>query len=295
MTVPSPFVRRHWLAREIRRLRHEHACSGDQLAEAAGIPRHQLRDLENGRKGPDIDVVAAVCDYLSVGSRRREEIMHAAADGWSVGWWEACAARMGHRQARYADLESGTQAIEEYALGLIPGLLQTADFASARMRSDPARQTADFDPDAAVAARAHRQRLLLAESGPRYDLVLDEFAVRRCAADPAVVAAQLRHIADLCARHPSITVRILPIDAPIKGHRAPRSAYSIYRYRDEHGTLAVAVDTLTTDLVLTELADVDAYLSLHSRLKAAALTPRASMQMLATIAPRLCPTEGAAA
>jgi hypothetical protein len=221
--------------------------------------------------------------------------MEAAADGRSAGWWETDAVRMGQRQARYADLESGTDAIEEYALGLIPGLLQTAAFASARMRNDPGRLNADFDPDAAVAARAHRQCLLLGDPGTRYDLVLDEFAVRRRAAEPTVVAAQLRHIVALCARHPSITVRILPIDASITGHSAPRSAYSIYRYRDGHGTFAVAVDTLTTDLVLTEPADVDAYRSLHSRLKAAALTPRTSMQMLDTIAQRLYPREGAAA
>lgn len=292
MTVPSPYVRRRWLAREIRNLRREHGCTGEELADAVGCHRNQISLLENAHRGPDIDLVAGICEFLQVGKLRREQVMSAAADGWSIGWWEANAAAMGRRQALYADLESGTDHIDEYALPLPPGLLQTSEFTAARMRSDPARQPRDFDPAAATAARARRQRLLLAPGGPRYELVLDEFAVRRCAAEPAIVAAQLRHIVAVCGAHPSIKVRILPIDATIKGHSAPRSAYSIYRYRDEHATLAVAADTLTTDLVLTETEQIDTYRELHSRLKVAALTPDDSLAMLSAVADRLDPNGG---
>lgn len=165
-------------------------------------------------------------------------------------------------------------------------------FADARARSDPARHPQDFDPDIAVAARSRRQQQLLAPGGPCYELVLDELAVRRNAAEPSVVAAQLRHIAALCAAHPSISVRVLPVDATIKSHSAPRSAYSIYRYRDEHATLAAAVDTLTSDLVFTEPSQVEPYRELHSRLRAATLTPSASSAMLVTAADRIDPAGG---
>lgn len=282
-------MRRHWLARQIRGLRGEHELSSEQLAYAVGFHRNQVSMLENGRRGPDIDLVAGICEYLQVGPRRREQIMAAAADGWSIGWWEANAAAMGRRQAQAADLESGTDAIDEYEISLIPGLLQTPAFAAARTRSDPARNPPDFDPAAAVAARAFRQQLLLGPEGPRYEVVLDEFAVRRSAAEPVIVAAQLRHIIAMCTTHPSVTVRILPIDATIKGHSAPRSAYCIYRYRDEHATLAMAASTLDTDLVHTQPDKIDTYRELHSRLKAAALTLDASITMLTTVAQQLDP------
>ncbi|GAA3742228.1 helix-turn-helix transcriptional regulator [Plantactinospora mayteni] len=293
MTGPSPFVRRRWLGQEIRRLRAEHDMSAEQLARALGFPRQQLSALENGHRGPDIDLVDGICDYLRVGAKRREEIIAAATDGWAIGWWEPDAAKMGHRQARYADLESGTQSISEYALALIPGLLQTPEFTDARNRADPARQPDTFDPMTSVRARTRRQQLLLAPSGPVYDLVLDEIAVRRCAAEPPIVAAQLRHIADLCATHQNISVRVLPVDAAIKGHSAPRSAYSLYRYRDANATFAVAVDTLTSDLVLTMPDEVDAYRQLHSRLKVVTLTPEASLRMLQDVAEQLGRKEGA--
>jgi hypothetical protein len=250
--------------------------------------------VENAHLGPDIDLVSGICDYLQVGPKRRDDIISAATDGWARGWWEPLADQMGQRQARYADLESGTDAISEYAL-LIPGVLQTKEFADARIRSDPGRQPEQVDPVVAVAARTRRQQLLLDADGPRYDVVIDECAIRRYAADQSVVAGQIRHIIGVCRMHKSVTVRILPVSAMIKGHSAPRSAYSIYRYRDRHATLAVAVDTLTTDLVFTTPTEIDAYRQLHSRLKAASLSPEESLVMLGAVAEQLSSIEGVAA
>ncbi|MEV7989513.1 helix-turn-helix transcriptional regulator [Micromonospora sp. NPDC085948] len=285
MTRPSPYVRRKWLGREIKRLRDEHGMSAEPLARAVGFSRQQLSALENGHLGPDIDLVSAICDYLTVGAKRRTAIMDAATDGWARGWWMADAERMGVRQATYADLESGAKTITEYALALFPGLLQTPAFADARLRSEPARHGEAFDPTAAVAARAHRQQLLLSAGGPRYDVVLDEIAIRRCAAEASIVADQLQHIIAVCAAHPTtVTVQVLPIGISIKGHSAYKSAYSIYRYRDTPDCLAVAVDTLTNDLIHTEPEEVRPYLSLHSRLKTAALTPEMSIGLLRAVA-----------
>ncbi|MGC4851875.1 helix-turn-helix domain-containing protein [Micromonospora sp. DT4] len=295
MTRPSPYVRRQWLGREIRRLRDEHGISAEPLARAVGFPRQQLSALENGRVGPDIDMVSAICDYLAVGVNRRTAIMDAAADGWARGWWMADAQRMGVRQATYADLESGARTITEYALALIPGLLQTAAFADARLRSEPARHAETFDPAAAVAARTQRQQLLLAPDGPQYEVVLDEIAIRRRAAESHIVAEQLRHIINVCATHPTVTVRVLPIDVPMKGHSAYRSAYSIYRYRHTPSSLAVAVDTLTNDVIYTDSDEIQPYLSLHSRLKAASLAPDLSIQLLRAAAQDMSPIEGAPA
>ena len=65
MNRPSPYVRRKWLGREIRRLREEHGVTGESIARAVGFPRQQLSALENGHLGPDIDLVAGICAYLT--------------------------------------------------------------------------------------------------------------------------------------------------------------------------------------------------------------------------------------
>ncbi|MDG4795171.1 helix-turn-helix transcriptional regulator [Micromonospora sp. WMMD1082] len=293
MTRPSPYVRRRWLGREIRRLREEHGVRGDALARAVGFSRQQLSALENGHLGPDIDLVSGICDYLAVGANRRTAIMDAAADGWTRGWWMANPDQMGLRQVTYADLESGASVINEFSM-LVPGLLQTPAFSNARLRSDLS-QNDKFDPDAAVAARAHRQRLLLAAGGPqRYEAIIDETAVRRDAADPIVAAEQFRHIVTICETHRSVIVRVLPMGASVRNCSSPKSAYSIYRYgdpQDPQGLQAVAVDTLTRDLIFTDADEVDPYISMHSRLRAAALSIDSSMRLLREIAEKLSPME----
>ncbi|MBX7268862.1 helix-turn-helix transcriptional regulator [Micromonospora sp. Llam7] len=292
MTRPSPYVRRRWLGCEIRRLREEHGMQGDRLASAVGFSRQQLSALENGHLGPDIDLVSGICDYLAVGAKRRTAIMDAAADGWARGWWMEHADQMGVRQATYADLESGAKVITEYTL-LVPGLLQTAEFSNARLRSDPGRHNDKFDPDAAVAARAYRQKLLLAVGGPEYEAIIDEVAIRRCAADPTIVADQFRHIVTVCEKHRSVTVRVLSMHAAIRDHSSPKSAYSIYRYGDPQRSRAVAVDTLTRDLIFTDPDEVDQYVSLQGRLKSKALSRESSMRLLRETAEHLSPVKGA--
>ncbi|WP_231394909.1 helix-turn-helix transcriptional regulator [Micromonospora sp. CNB394] len=53
MNRPSPYVRRKWLGREIRRLREEHDVTSESIARALGFPRQQISALENGHLGPD--------------------------------------------------------------------------------------------------------------------------------------------------------------------------------------------------------------------------------------------------
>ncbi|MFD6635187.1 Scr1 family TA system antitoxin-like transcriptional regulator [Micromonospora tulbaghiae] len=110
----------------------------------------------------------------------------------------------------------------EFAISLIPGLLQSPAYAAARLRSEPVRHADGFDPAPAVAARARRQSLVLVAGGPRYEAVIGESAIRRRAADPVVVAEQLRHVIARCTNHPSsVAVQVLPSDASITSHSAP--------------------------------------------------------------------------
>jgi hypothetical protein len=133
-------------------------------------------------------------------------------------------------------------------------------------------------------ARAARQRLLERPGGPAYEVIIDELAVRRFAAPPPVVAAQLRHLVEVGRNRKKVTIRVLPLAAPIFGHAVPRSAFFTYRYPDPGDPVVVAVDTVTSDLVLTEANEVKYYLALYERLQEAALSPADSLDFLAAVA-----------
>lgn len=288
----SPHVRRRRLAMELIRLREEHDYSADRIATAIGVTRQRISRVENGHVRPDLDEVMRILDVLNVGEKRWAQIMTIAREAQERGWWEKFADQMGPRQALYANLEAGAHHICEYQMALLPGLLQRPEYTAERIRIDKADWSAQFDPARALEARAGRQRLLERPGGPTYEVVIDELAVRRPAAPPSIVGTQLAHLLNLSVTAKKITIRVLPMSATIFGYAVPKSAFSVYRYPDPGDPVVVAVDTVTSDLVLTQPADVAHYVTLYERLHDAALSPADSRTFLTTITQSLTAQTG---
>ncbi|RAY12878.1 hypothetical protein DPM19_22960 [Actinomadura craniellae] len=92
---------------------------------------------------------------------------------------------------------------------LIPGLLQTREYADALMNVG---QPAD-DLDALISQRVDRQAILNRETPPRLSFVVDEAALRRPVGGPKVMREQLEHLLDVVSSHPNVQVRVLPFDS----------------------------------------------------------------------------------
>lgn len=283
----SPFVRRQQLAVALAQARDAAGMTHSQLAHEVGQSRQQISRLENAHVRPDQAAIFKILDILGVEGEQWSHLVEIASDAADKGWWHSYGDDMGSRQALYADLESGARLIREFQ-PFIPGLLQTVDFAHQR-------QIAEWDAEGEletarsqrrVEARQSRQKMLLRPGGPSYEVVLDEVAIRRLPAPPEVVAAQLRRLIEM-SDDPDITLRILPVDARIAGYRVSRSAFSIYSYPGSLDPEVVAVDTVTTDVVLTTLTEepqVRRYTDLYARLADAALSAEKSIDYLASTA-----------
>lgn len=288
----SPYVRRLRLARELVGLREERDFSAARLAESIGVPRQRISGIENCHVRPDEAEIDRILAVLNAPTPVRERIMAVAADARARGWWEKIADQIGPRQALYADLEAGACRISEYQLTLLPGLLQIPSFTTARTRADRPIYPDSFDADRAVEARTARQAVLHRLDAPRYEVVIDELAVRRFAADPQVVREQLDHLAYLGHEYPHITIRVLPLTARIADELVPRSAFSLYRYPDPGDPTVVTVDTITSDLVLTDEHHVGQYTRLYQHLRDAALTGTDSLDFLVSVAEDLLEQTG---
>ncbi|MBC6462742.1 helix-turn-helix transcriptional regulator [Actinomadura sp. HBU206391] len=274
----SPYVRQLRLAAEIRRVRVEAGMTHDQLAELIGPSRAAISRLENGHN-VDQDVIIQILDALDVDEDRWNQILTIARDAAEHGWWESNKA-MGPRQALYANLEAGANAIREYQITFVPGLLQTPEFTRARVEAANLIAPSGSRPNKVVDARAGRQRMLRRPGGPMYEVIIDEVAIRRPAAPPEIVKAQLYYLAATVNGNPKIAVRILPVDAVIEAYSVPRSAFSIYTFTDPGDPVVVAVDTVTDDLILTDEGPVDRYDQLYGRLRDAALSEDDSIDFL---------------
>ncbi len=280
----SPYVRRLRLAAELRALRAGAGLTHEQLAKRIGESRAQISRLENGHIVDQADVMK-ILDALGVDGQRWTQVMTITREAGEKGWWESTRG-MGERQALYANLEAGATAIREYQQTFVPGLLQIPEFVRARTDAELAPMTGTVD--GVLAGNAGRQRMLRRPGAPSYEVILDELAVRRLTAPPDIFKKQLYRLTTLCNNgEPAVTLRVLPVDARIVGFSVPRCTFSMYTYPDPGDPAVVAIDTVTSDLIVTEPAEVAPYDQLYTRLRDAALPEADSLHLLTKAATEL--------
>ncbi|RKS73193.1 helix-turn-helix protein [Actinomadura pelletieri DSM 43383] len=285
--MSSPFVRRRRLATDLRTLREQRGLTADDVAGRIYRSRMMISKLENARCRPDIGVVMKFLDVLEPPADQYQNIVTIARDAAERGWWDAYGDTMGARQRMYADIESGAATIRGYNQFGLPGILQTPRFALALVELDKADGPLAYHPDRMLEARLRRQEAGFGPSGPNYELVLDEFVIRRLAVPTDVMGAQLMHLVETATAEPRLTIHVLPINARIEGGFLARSTFAIYTFPDPQDHPIAIADTVNADLVHTETSEVTRYVELYKRLRTASLSPVRSLTFLEDVANEL--------
>lgn len=286
--MTSPFVRRRRLAAELRALRAEHGMTAEDLARLLHCSRMKISKLECARVRPDLAEIMKVLDLLGVTGERWQQIVTIARDAAERGWWDTFGNTMGPRQRMYADIESGAETIRGYYQSNIPGLLQTPEFTRELIALDEADEDRlGYVPDRCVEARRKRQEVAFQNSGPRMEMILDEFVLRRLAVAAPAMAGQLRHVVGTATNEPRFTIRVLPLDARLFPGRLPKSAFTIFTFPDPEDPPMAVIETGRTDLVHTASREVAEYEHLYERLRQVSLPALESLSLLADMADRL--------
>ena len=274
----NPYVRRLRLGMELRALRAEHNMTQARLARLIGKSRMDISKLENGQSA-DIADVLNILEALGVEDERWTALVAIARAAIEPGWWDSVR-HIGDRQGLSANLESGAATIRQYQQTYLPGLLQLPEYVRSIHLASAAVEPASSTVDGFLAGRMGRQRTLRRPGGPSLEVIVDELAILRRAAPAGVVKPQLRHLAQVVkGSQPNVTLRVLPAEAQIRDYAVPRSTFSLYTYPDPGDQTVVAIDTPTTDVILTGNAEVSPYEWLYERIREAALSAEESAKL----------------
>jgi hypothetical protein len=170
----------------------------------------------------------------------------------------------------------------------IPGLVQAPEFTQALIELDKEEGSElNYEPTRSTEARRRRQQNVFCPAGPRLEIVLDEFVLKRLAVTAHVMANQLRHMVEVLTEQPRFTVRVLPLDVRLSPGRLPPSTYMIYTFPDPADPTMVATENANSSNVHTAPHDVAKYERFHDRLWQASLPALETLSLLADMAERL--------
>jgi transcriptional regulator with XRE-family HTH domain len=269
------------VAGELRRLRARSGHSCATVGAALGISASKISRIETNRIGLQADEVAALLGFYQVAKPVREELLELVRRAAEPGWWQVQGSRLPELWQELNDFERAATAITNYEPLLIPGLLQTADYAGALIAAaNPA--LSEDEVESRVALRTTRQALLGRPRPPRLLVLIEECVLRRVVGDAGLMRRQVRHLEDAATR-PNVTVQVVPTAAG--AHPGLEGPFAILEFgRDP--TL-VYLENRQGSVILEEDGDIDRARIALRHLQQIALSPEDSLALLAEVAREL--------
>ncbi len=267
-TEHSPTVRRRRLALELRRLREAAKLTCEEVAEHLECSASKISRVETGRVSVSPRDVRDMLELYGVPAAQRESLVQLARDSRQKGWWHAYSDTMQPQMATYIGLESAASEIRIYEVSLIPGLLQTEDYARAVIRAGMVNSPAE-DIERRVALLMARQPAVVRDDPPKVWAVLDEAALRRRVGGSGLMRLQLEHLLAQAAL-PNVAVQVIPFAGG--AHPAMGRPFIILVFPERVDTDVVYLEDLTSALYLEDVAEVDRYNVFFNHLRATALS-----------------------
>jgi len=274
---PGVPVRQRRVSTELRELRKKANLTCAEAAEALGTSVTKISRMETGERGLYADDVAALLGLYRVPAKHREQLLDLVRNSGEPNWWQLKPSDLPTEWRDLIALEADAVSIANFEPLVIPGLLQTSEYATALIRGSNA-ELSDAEVEALVATRMARQTLLTKRNAPTLRAVIDEMALRRPIGEPGVMQRQLQHLL-ACAQRPNVTVQIVKFSAgATPGLEGPIVILDL-----SDGRSVVHFEARRAGAFLSEESHIRAAKLAVRRLVAVAVAPDESGRLIASI------------
>ncbi|MEV4772797.1 helix-turn-helix domain-containing protein [Micromonospora humida] len=277
----KPFIRTlraQWLGQQLRALREERGMTLKLVSEhlqrdMSALGRYERADWPI-RKG---DVVALLDLYGFHHAAERARLLALAEDVWRTDRWdEDYGDVVDSSFIEYPWLEGRAEHIGSYNTILLPGLMQTREYAEAVIRNAEEPDVPDATVARWVELRIERQKVL--DGKTKVGAVLDESVLRRLVGGPSTMRAQLEHLLELAARR-NVEISVLPSAKAL--HAGMDGAFTVFTLPKPYPAVAY-VENLAGRLYVEAPRSMK-FVHVYDRLRDAALDTSESGQLIARV------------
>jgi transcriptional regulator with XRE-family HTH domain len=253
---------------ELRRLREQAGLLQDQLGERVFCSGTYVGQFESAVRRPQAADVSRLFDDVLGSGEHLQRLCRLARRSKHPDYF-----------ADAAELEKLATTISEYAPMLVPGLLQTEAYARALTRAAQIFAPQE-EIEGHVTARMERARLLDDATAPELWVIVHEAALRVPVGGPVVMAEQLDRLADWASDRHRVLLQVLPFAA---GAPAFLNGTVINLTFSDSPTVTYTESAYAGQLI-DEPALVAQYRKAYDLVRAAALAPEASLNLIASVA-----------
>jgi transcriptional regulator with XRE-family HTH domain len=271
----NPTLRGRRLALELLRRREAAGLTREEAARRLEWSTSTIFRIETGRSRPQPGNVRVLLDLYGIAGPERDGLVQLAREARQPGWWHSFRDVLTDPYEVYIGLEAGAALIRNFEPTVVPGLLQTEDYARMTLRNGPRELNRD-DVERRVQVRMARQRILARDDRPRLWAVIDEAVIRRIVGDGDAMRAQLRYLSE-ATEQGRTTIQVVPFSAG--AHAGTTGPFVLLNFPEPDPDV-VYVETLAGDIYLEQPDDVNRYSIAFDRLLAAAMHPDDSVRLI---------------
>lgn len=273
----SPTIRRRRLGAELRQHREAAGVTIETVAERLECSASKISRIETGHTMASVRDVRDMLEIYGVTGAERDELIQIAREARQKGWWHPYSTVL---TGAYVGLEAAAGSIRAYEQQVVPGLLQTEEYARALIRAARPDITAE-EVEKRVRVRRNRQSLLSQDDPIDLWVVLDETVVSRPVGGDAVMRAQLEYLVK-AADLPNVTLQILPFEAG--AHAGMDGTFTILDFPEPGDPAVVYAENATGGLFLEKPEELQKYVFIFDHIRAAAMRPEESVDLIAKLA-----------
>jgi transcriptional regulator with XRE-family HTH domain len=249
----DPTVHRRRLRSELRRAREAAGFSQRDVAKAMDWSLSKLLRIETGSVSITTNDLKVLLAHYGISDQARvDALLEGARASRERSWWSVYRDVASPEHLTYLGFESSASLIRNFEPLLVPGLLQTDEYAreviTAIEGPDPVKV------DALVDLRIRRQELLARSEPPGLHFILDEAVIRRVVGGPDLMRGQLRYLKEMAAR-PNIAIRIVPFRAGM--YPRLRVPFVIIEFPDPEDEDVLIVENPAGSMIIRESSPDD--------------------------------------